>query len=135
LAIAQYEQVIENDIGQYMAHVQLARIHERERDWFNALRERRLALDLNAEDPTLQYDLGATLAHAGRWQDAEEPLLHAAGLNACYFPTYLELGIVEEHLGKTDDARAALNTFLTLAPTRQEARLAEARQHLAALHQ
>ena len=133
LAIDQYNAVLANDIGHYMAHVQLARIHERERDWFNALRERRLAIETNPEEPTLFYDLGSTLAHAERWQEAEEPLVRARDMNACYFPTYLTLGVVEQHLGKADDARASFNMFLAVAPSRQEAQVAEARQHLTEL--
>jgi tetratricopeptide (TPR) repeat protein len=133
LAIGLYEQVIENDIGFYMAHVQLARIHEREKDWFNAVRQRRLAVEINPEDPTLYYDLGATLSLAERWPEAEEALLRARDMKPCYVPTYLALGIAEQRLGKTQEARASLTTFLAIAPSRQEAQIAEARQRLASL--
>jgi len=128
-----YRQVIENDIGNYMAHVQLARMHEAARDWTNAVRERRLATEINPDDHTLVYDLGAALARAGEWNEAETALLRAQEMQPRYPRTWHALGVVEQQLGKREEARAALNHFLAIAPARFTAQVTDAQQRLAQL--
>lgn len=130
-----YRQVLENDIGNYMAHVQLARLHEAARDWPNAVRERRLATDVNPDDHTLVYDLGAALARAGQWNEAETALLRAEEMQPRYPRTWHALGVVEQQLGKREEARAALNRFLAIAPARFATQVADAQQRLAQLQQ
>src|SRR5438552_18487190 len=51
-----YEETATNDLGNYMAHVQLARIHEARRDWTHAIAERRAAVNANPADHTLVHD-------------------------------------------------------------------------------
>jgi len=43
------------------------------------------------------------------------------------------LGIVDQQLSKKDDARSAFTRFLTLAPSRYERQIADAKQRLASL--
>lgn len=133
LSIRLYEQVLANDIGNYMAHVQLARIYEAERSWFDAVRERRLAVEVNPEDHSLLYDLGATLAAASRWQEAEEPLLRASAIEPRHFGTQRVLGIVQQEVGKKSEARLTLARYLALAPSRDTTGIADARRRLEAL--
>jgi tetratricopeptide (TPR) repeat protein len=133
LAIRAYEQVLANDIGNYMVHVQLARIYEAERSWFDAVRERRLAVEVNPEDHSLLYDLGATLAAASRWQEAEEPLLRAAAMEPRHPGTQRVLGIVQQEVGKKGEARRTLARFLAIAPSRDSTVIADARRRLETL--
>jgi len=78
-------------------------------------------------------DLGKTLANLGRFQEALEPLRRAIEMNPRDVRAYLYLGLVLEHLGNKDDARATLTSFITLAPSRYDRQIAVAKQHLAAL--
>ena len=55
-----------------MAHVHLANMYEQHAMWPQAIRERQEAANANPDDPSLQLDLGETLAQAGQWQDAEK---------------------------------------------------------------
>ncbi len=132
-AVRLYQEVVSNDLGNYMAHVQLARIYEAERNRPEAIRERQAALDANPEDHTLVYDLGATLARAGQWQQAEETLRQALQMQPRDARTSYTLGIVCQQLGKAEEARAAFTQFLALAPSRYSAQVNDARQRLAQL--
>lgn len=132
-AIRLYEEVATLDLGNYMAHVQLARMFEARRDWDHAIAERRAATEVNPEDHTLMFDLGATLARAGRWSEAEDALQRASTMQPLYSRTFHALGVVEQQLNKPDDARAALTRFLAIAPSRYTAQVNDARQRLAQL--
>lgn len=133
LAIRMYEGVLANDVGNYMVHVQLARIHEAERGWMDAIRHRRLAVEVNPEDHSLRYDLGLTLSRAERWAEAEEPLEEAVRMQPAYPSTHWALGVVKLKLGKTGEARASLNRFIELAPSRDPQLIEDARRRLAEL--
>lgn len=128
-----YQEVITNDLGNYMAHVQLARLYEAERRWDQAIAERRSATDVNPDDHTLMFDLGATQARAAQWQNAEESLLRAKSMEPRYPRTWHALGVVQQQLGKSADARASLNQFLAIAPARYSTQISDARQRLAQL--
>ena len=132
-AIQQFERALADDIGNYMAHVQLARISDAERDWFNAVRRRRLAVEINPEDHTLYYDLGNTLLFTGRFAEAEEALLQARAMQPRYVPLWLALGIAQKALGKNAEAREAFTHYLAIAPERYENGIREAREHLSQL--
>ena len=129
-AINGYREVITNDIGNYMAHVQLARLFEAERNWTQAIAERRAAADVNPEDHTLAFELGATLARTAQWPAAEEALERARQMQPAYVRTWHALGVVQQQMGKRDEARAALNHFLVVAPSRFTAQINDARTRL-----
>jgi Tfp pilus assembly protein PilF len=135
IALQLFEQVLEQDIGQYMAHVQMARIHESERDWFNAVRQRQAAVDVNPEDHTLVHDLGTTLIRAGRFTDAEAALQRASAMEPRFARTWLALGVAEMNLGRNDAAREALTHFLAIAPSRYDLQITDARKRLEQLPQ
>ena len=132
-ALAGYQEVLSNDIGNFMAHVQLARIHETDRNWSRAIAERQAAMDVNPEDHVLAFDLGATLARAGRWQPAEEALVRASEMQPRYPRTWYALGVVQQQLGKSAEARAAFERFLALAPGRMATQVNDTRQRLGQL--
>ena len=132
-AVSAFQEVAGNDLGNFMTHVQLARIFEAERNWPEAIRERRAAADINADDHTVTYDLGAALARSGQWAPAEEALLRARDMQPKYPRTWHALGVVEQQLGKTAEAREAFNRFLAIAPSRMTTQITDARTRLAQL--
>jgi tetratricopeptide (TPR) repeat protein len=128
-----YQETLVNDVGLYTAHVELANLYEVGRSWPDAITERQRAVNANPDDPSLVLDLGVTLGKANRLQESAQALHQAMDANprdprAPYF-----LGIVEQSLNHRDDARAAFTRFLTLAPSRYDRQIADAKQRLAAL--
>jgi tetratricopeptide (TPR) repeat protein len=132
-AIRLYQVVLGNDIGNYEAHVQLARIYEAQSDWPHALAERRAAVATFPENHRLLLDLGVTQYHASNLGDAEVTLHQAeeAGPRDPY--VYYWLGMVHQARSDPDSARAEYSAFLRLAPSRDSAQIGEVRRKLAAL--
>jgi tetratricopeptide (TPR) repeat protein len=133
-AIALYREVIENDVGNYMAQVQLAAVHEAGQEWSQAIEARRAAITANPDEPLLQLDLAATLFNARFTARAETALVNT-GPVLRHDPRYLYLmGRVELALGKNDQARNAFTEFLTMAPSRWTDAIDDARKRLDNLH-
>lgn len=128
-----FRRALEFDISLYAAHVQLARIAEARQDWDQAVRERQAAIDANPEDPGLVTDLGVTLFREGRLEDAADALNKAmASAPRDARVPYLS-GIVALRLNRRDDARAAFDRFLAIAPSRFGPEIAEVRDQLRTL--
>ena len=123
-------EVLENDVSNYMAHVQLARMHEAAKEWDAAVMERRRAADTNPEDASLVTDLGITLGRAGRLSEAVAALARAAAANPRDARPWYWLGIAHLQENRRDDAKAAFTKFVALAPSRYDRQLATARQRL-----
>jgi tetratricopeptide (TPR) repeat protein len=132
-AVELYQQVAENDIGHYMAHVQLARIYESRRDYPRAVQERQNAINANPDDPSLLLDLGVTLGKAGMLPQAETRLQAAYEANPRDMRPLFWLGLAQFDQGKRDAARESLNRFIEGAPSRYERQIAMARDRLAKL--
>ncbi|MGH7675328.1 MAG: tetratricopeptide repeat protein [Gemmatimonadales bacterium] len=132
-AVRLYQRTLEEDLGFYMAHVRLAEIHEAAGRWNAATDARRNAVNASPDNASLLLDLGITLAKAQRWGEAETPLRQAMEANPRDSRVPYYLGIVQQQLGKTADARASFDQFLSLAPSRYERQIANAKQRLAAL--
>jgi tetratricopeptide (TPR) repeat protein len=132
-ALQAYQDVLENDVGLYMGNVQRARIYEAAQQWDQAIRERQAAVNANAGDPSLIYDLGVTLARGGRWADAERALAEAVALNGRDTRGHYYLGIARAQLGRSADARQSFERFIALAPSRYANQVADARRRLDAL--
>lgn len=130
LARTGYEAALTLDLGLWMAHVQLARIHDDRGEWNEAIRERRLALEANPDDPSLLLDLAITLFKAGRAEEAVEPLAGARRLTPMNFRVAYFEGVVAEQLQRPAEARQAFQRFLALAPSRFVAEIAEVQRHL-----
>lgn len=129
-AQALYQETLTRDLGMWMAHVQLARLHEGRGEWADAIRERRLAMEADPEDPSLVLDLGITLYRAGRYAEAAPVLEQArAGLPRNYRVPYFE-GYVARELQREAEARAAFQRFLVLVPSRYTGEIAEVRGRL-----
>jgi tetratricopeptide (TPR) repeat protein len=132
-AVALFREALENDIGLYAAHVHLAAIAEAHGQWDAAISERRNAVNANPDDASLIFDLGLTLAKAGRFAEAEEAFAQAIDANPRDARAAYYLGIVDQQLGKADAARSALTRFVAVAPSRYDRQIKDARQRLAAL--
>lgn len=132
-AMALYQEALASDLGLYMAHVRLAQLYADNRMWPQAIEEARRAVTANPDDPSLLVDLAEMLRDGGQLAEAEETFRQAAQANARSPRVSYELGIVEQRLGKPAEAKAALNRFLAIAPSRMSTEIADAKQRLAAL--
>jgi tetratricopeptide (TPR) repeat protein len=129
-AMKLFQMALENDIGLYMAHVQMANMLEEERRWPEAIVERQRAIDANPDDASLLLDLGVTLGKAGRFVESEDALQRAAEANPRDARVPFWLGICQMEQNKRDDARATLTRFIAVAPSRWEKQIAMANQRL-----
>lgn len=132
-AVTLYREVLENDIGYYMAHVRLAGIYEAARDWPKAVQERVNAVNANPDDASLLTDLGVTLGKAGMMAQAETRFQAAIEANPRDVRPLFWLGLAQMDLGKKDAARESLNRFVAAAPSRYERQITMAREKLATL--
>lgn len=132
-AIRLYQDVLGDDIGFYTAHVRLAEIYEAHQMWEQAIQERQRAVEVSPDNPSLQLYLGETLAKAGRWADAEQPLQAAQQANPRDSRIPYFLGRVEQQLGKATAAKDAYARFIAIAPSRFASQVADAKQRLAGL--
>jgi Tfp pilus assembly protein PilF len=132
-ALQLYQDVLEADVSNYMAHVQMARIQEEAQNWPSAVAERRRATEVNPDDASLLTDLGVTLGRTGEFAGAVDVLRQASAANPRDVRPLFWLGIAEMQLNNWDAAREAFTRFVAVAPSRQEAQVAVAKQKLAAL--
>jgi tetratricopeptide (TPR) repeat protein len=132
-AIAMFKEVLNNDIGFYMANVRLANIYEAAKDYPRAVQERLNAANVNPDDASLLTDLGVTLGKAGMMPQAETRLQAAADANPRDTRSLYWLGIAQQELGKTAEARASFTRFVELAPSRYQPQVAMAKDRLARL--
>ena len=129
-AIRLYQQVIERDLGNYMAHVQIARIFEGSQQWDYAITERRRAIDTNPDDASLLLDLGITLGRAGQFAQALETLEQSREMNPRDVRTLFWIGTAAFQLKQHDRAREAFTAFVSTASSRFERQIGMARQRL-----
>lgn len=132
-AIALFKEVLDNDVGFYMANVRLANIYEAARDYPRAVQERLNAVNVNPDDASLLTDLGVTLGKAGMMPQAEARLQAAADANPRDTRSLYWLGVAQQELGKMAEARAAFARFVELAPSRYQPQVALAKDRLARL--
>ena len=129
-ALRLYQQVLENDLGNFMAHVQIARIYEGVQQWDMAITERRRAIDTNPDDASLLLDLGITLGRAGQFDQALEALEQSREMNPRDVRTLFWIGTAAFQLQKHDRAKEAFSAFVAGAPARFDRQIAMARQRL-----
>jgi len=129
-----YREALENDAGLYMAHTRLATVYEAGSLWDQAIAERRAAVNVSPDDPSLLVDLGRTLATSRHTLEAEQTFRQAMDANPHDARVPYYLGRIEEQLSKPVDARAAYTRFLSIAPSRYATQIADAKQRLETLH-
>lgn len=132
-AVDTYQETLVADVGLFPAHLPIAEIYEGARQWDPAITARRNAINANPDDPGLQLDLGWTLAKAGRFAEAEDPLRDAIQRAPHDGRAVYYLRIVQQQLGKGAEARASFERFIQIAPSRYERQVADARQRLTVL--
>lgn len=106
---------LQEDLSFYSAHVQLGYLALDAKDTATALSEMDLATQLRADDPAIGYIYGFALASAGRNDDAEKQLRHAADLDPVYAAPHYALGKVYEQMKRPADAVREYRSFLALA--------------------
>jgi tetratricopeptide (TPR) repeat protein len=132
-AVRAYREVLERDLGLYMANVKLGDIFEAQRRYPEAIAERQRAVNANPDDPSLHLDLGVTLGKAGQFDKAVESLnLAATGSPRDPRPVFW-LGLAHLQLNHRDEARNYFNRFIAMAPSRMSQQVAMARQQLGSL--
>jgi Tfp pilus assembly protein PilF len=133
-AIALYREVLNTDIGMFMAHVQMAHVYEQNGMWKDAVVEARQAVAANPDDPSLLTDLGVLLRKADSLTESESVLRQAMEANARDPRPPYYLGLTELQMGKADAARSAFQQFLAMAPSRDSAEIAEVQRYIVMLH-
>lgn len=132
-ALAIYRETLGFDLGLFPAHLRIAEMYEGARQWDDAINARRNAYNANPDDPSMQLDLGWTMAKAGKFADAEKELREAAERAPREPRAPYYLGLVQLQLGKGADAKANFERFIQIAPSRFERQIADARQRLAGI--
>ena len=133
-AITLLQQVLGEDLGFYMAHVRLADIYEASKSWGKAIAERKRALEVNPDDPSLLFDYGQTLLRNGDYLSAVPVLTRAAAGNPRNPRILYMLGHAALLHGDSAVAREAFTRFVAGAPRKFSAQIAEVRDLLAATH-
>ena len=124
-----FGRALQEDLSYFPAHVQLGYIALEAKDTTTALSEMDLAVQIRADDPTLRYIYGYTLAVSGKYKDAEEQLRKAIEVNPVFAAPYHVLGQVLDGQGKAVEARAQYQSFL-LRASQQDMRRKEAEERL-----
>jgi tetratricopeptide (TPR) repeat protein len=132
-AIDLYKEALANDIGLFMAHVQMGRIYEEYQMWPEAVDQFQRAVAVSPDDPSLLLDLGVVLREARRFGEAETILGQAMDANPRDARVPYHLGITLQDAGKLAEARTAFTRFLSLAPSRYDRQIRDTQQRLAAL--
>ncbi len=132
-AVRLYREALENDLGLYMAHLQLSRVFEARGMFDSAAVESRAAVVTNPEDPTLLLEHGIMLVEAGQLAAAEDSLRRSMQSNPRDARVPYFLGIVQQDLNRPADARESFQRFLSLAPSRFAGKIADAKRRLALL--
>ncbi len=130
-AMATYRRALEFDIGLYIAHVQMARMYEQEGKLEDAIKERKLALEVSPDDPDLQVELANTLVKANRFEEAVDPLGEAGRLNPRDPRVPYLQGMVALRMAHPEVARPAFQRFLEIAPSRYATQVEDVKSYLA----
>jgi len=133
IAEALLKEAVANDLGLYMAHVNLASMYEGQKRWPDAVSEWQRAVAANPEDFSLALDLGKLLFNLERTKEAEEPVQRAVALCPRDALGHYLLGRIHEELGRPSEAKDEFKRFIELAPSVLEDIVADARQRLAKL--
>jgi len=134
-AISLYRDALGNDVGLFMAHVQLGKIYEDLQRWPEAVEHFRNAVATNPDDPSLLLDLGIVLREAGNLPESETTLRDAMTANPRDSRVQYHLGLTLEQAGKKAEAREVYGRFLDLAPSRYHNQIVDVQARLVALRQ
>jgi Tfp pilus assembly protein PilF len=132
-ARAALERALSENLAYYPAHAMLSQIAMDRRDIAGALHEAELAAGLRESSGVLRYDYGILLYRSGKLADAETQLGRAVELEPYWAEPRRWLAIVLEAQNKKTEALAAWEAYLARAPRRENVRIKEAQDRVAAL--
>lgn len=95
----------------------LAAAYVEKREYAEAEKCYRRALELDPNNFAARSGLGALLADGGRWQEAVQHLQKAAAINPTADGVWLRLGLALQKLSRHEEAVTALNTAAALNPS------------------
>jgi len=134
-AITLYKEALGNDVGLFMAHVQMGKMYEERQQWTQAIEHFRHAVLTNPDDPSLLLDLGIVLREGGNLAESETTLRDAMQANPRDSRVTYHLGVTLQQAGRKDEAREVFRRFLGSAPSRYERQIVDVRARLVALDQ
>lgn len=119
----------------YMAHDKLASVALAQADIETAVSEMDLAVQLKPEEPALRHRFGYALLQTKprRNEEAEVQFRKAIELEPFFALAYYNLAVALENQGKKTEAIAQYQAYLTRAPRRQKAMIADAEKKVAKL--
>jgi Tfp pilus assembly protein PilF len=132
-AHAALTRALTENLGYYPAHVSLAKIAMDRRDVATALREAEQAAALQENDGVLRYDYGVLLFRSGKIPEAEAQFKKAVELEPYWADARRQLAVTLDRQDKRDEAIAAYEAFLARAPKRENIRIKEVQDRIAAL--
>lgn len=130
-----FDAVVAEDIGMYMAWVQLANVYEKLGRMDKALDARRSAVDANPEDHTSMVELAETQVRAGRASDARQTLNGVLAVDPNNIRALYIAGIIAAATGDKAAGLAHFEQFLKVVPPRYANEIADVRKRMAALQQ
>jgi Tfp pilus assembly protein PilF len=128
-----YGRALTEDLGMAVAHQRIARIAKSQGDTAQALAEFETAVSLRPQDAVLRFEFGTALLEVGRHAEAEAQLREAARLEPYWPVPQFNLGAALRGQAKIDQAIAAYEAYVALAPGRTRPRIDEARRRIAEL--
>ncbi len=132
-AVELYQEALAQDLGLYMAHVQLATIHLAAQRFAESVAERQRAVQANPDDPTLELDLALVYYNGGSRDEAEVHVRRAAELNPRDARFHYLWGVIAQETDRPAEARTHLTQCVQLAPQRLAAVVEDAKRRLAGL--
>ncbi len=118
------------DPSLYMAHSQLARLHEDAERWEEAVIERQRAVDANPENGSLLVDLGLTFSRAGKLDSSLDAFTQAAAMNPRDPNAPYHAAVTALRLERIEVARRYFENFLSIAPSRMKSEISDAHRQL-----
>jgi tetratricopeptide (TPR) repeat protein len=132
-AIAQYQELLEHNLGLDGAHSHLAEIYAAQGRWNDAVWERVRAIQSNPDATSLYFNLGATLTAAGRYEEAIASLKKYSESYPRDARAFYLIGASHMNLGNNASAQTALKHFLAIAPRRYADQIEDAKRRLGTL--
>jgi Tfp pilus assembly protein PilF len=121
------------NLSYYPAHATLARIAMDQGQVSTALQEAELAVGLREDDGVLRFHYGVILFRSGKLVEAEEQFRRAVEMEPYWAEARRQLALLLDKENKRDEAIAAYEAFLARAPRRENVRIREAEERIAAL--
>jgi predicted Zn-dependent protease len=124
---------LSENLSYYPAHAMLSQILMDQRDIAGALQEAELAVGLRENNGVLRYHYGVLLYRSGKLAESEEQLRKAVELEPYWAEAHRQLAVTLDQQNKREETIAAYQAFLARAPKRENIRVKEAEERVAAL--